>query len=123
MAIPADEVLRKTMTPAERAESERRAERMAARYLTLQQLRKARDLTQVQLARILHKDQVSISQLEKRSDMLLSTLRSYVEAMGGRLDLVVQFEGREPVVLSGLGDEEAGSPASAQDQPAPASVL
>jgi hypothetical protein len=43
--------------------------------------------------------------MEKRTDVLLSTLRSYIEAMGGRLDLVVQFPDREPVILQGLSDE------------------
>jgi transcriptional regulator with XRE-family HTH domain len=83
---------------------------MIEEYKTLQQLRKARELTQNQLAELWGKDQVSISQLEKRSDMLISTLRSYVEAMGGSLNLVVQFEGQAPVILSGLTNEQAETP-------------
>jgi hypothetical protein len=55
------------------------------------------------------KEQVAISQIEKRTDMLLSTLRGYVEAMGGNLSLVVQFDDREPVFLTGLSDEEPRS--------------
>jgi hypothetical protein len=53
---------------------------------------------------------VSISQLEKRTDMLLSTLGSYVEAMGGTLNLVVQFDGHAPVILSGLAEDGAELP-------------
>ncbi len=45
-----------------------------------------------------------VSRLEKRSDLLLSTLRKTVEAMGGNLSLVAEFPDREPVVLSGIAD-------------------
>jgi len=110
MAVSADDVFRKTMTEEQRAEAARRGTAMIEEYKTLQQLRKARELTQNQLAELWGKDQVSISQLERRSDMLISTLRSYVEAMGGSLNLVVQFEGQAPVVLSGLTDERAEAP-------------
>jgi transcriptional regulator with XRE-family HTH domain len=106
MAIPAEKVFRKIMTPGQRAEAARRAAERAELYVTLQALRKARELTQVQLANILGKNQVAISQIEKRTDMLLSTLRSYVQAMGGNLSIVVQFPDREPVILAGLDDDE-----------------
>lgn len=79
--------------------------RLQDEYMTLQAVRKARAMTQVRLAEVLHKSQVTIAQLEKRSDMLLSTLRSYIEAMGGHLDLVVHFPDRAPIVLQGLCDD------------------
>lgn len=82
------------------------AERLHAEYLTLQDLRKAKMLTQAQLAESLKIRQATIAQTEKRSDLLLSTLRSYVEAMGGKLLLTVEFPDRPPVVLKGLGDTE-----------------
>jgi len=41
--------------------------------------------------------------MEKRTDLLLSTLRRHVQAIGGRLDLVVQFPGQDPVILKQLG--------------------
>lgn len=107
MAIPAEDVFRKSMTPEERRRAAQRGAELISEQATLQQLRKARALTQTQLAKVLGKDQVSISQIEKRADMLLSTLRGYVEAMGGKLDLVVAFEGRAPVHLSGLGEDDA----------------
>jgi hypothetical protein len=47
--------------------------------------------------------QDAISRLEKRSDMLLSTLRLYIESLGGKLQLVAQFPGRPPVILDHLG--------------------
>ena len=110
MAISAEEVFSKSMTPAQRKDAADRGAKLIAEYRTLQQLRRARELTQVQLGERLGKDQVSISQLEKRTDMLLSTLRSYVEAMGGTLNLVVQFEGHEPVILSGIAEDRVESP-------------
>ena len=82
------------------------ADRLRAEYLTLQDLRKARKLTQARLAEVLNISQASVAQMERRSDLLLSTLRSYVEAMGGRLSLMVEFSDRGPVSLQGLGDTE-----------------
>ena len=105
MAVLASDVFDRLLTPEERAAADKRGEELIAEYKTLQQLRKARDLTQTQLADLWGKDQVSISQLEKRADMLLSTLRSYVEAMGGELNLVVRFKDSPPVSLTGLSTE------------------
>lgn len=91
--------------PAERRKRVKvRAEELWAEELTLQDLRKARDLTQERMAELLDIGQDSVSRLEQRSDLLLSTLRSYVSAMGGSLDLVARFPDRPPVVLSGLSD-------------------
>ncbi len=80
------------------------AARLTEEYQTLQELRKSQDLTQERLAKDLGKSQVSIARMEKRSDLLISTVRSYVEAMGGELNLVVRFPGKPPVILDGLGD-------------------
>ncbi len=66
----------------------------------------ARKLTQVRLAKTLGITQDGVSRLEKRSDLLLSTLRKSVEAMGGNLSLVAEFPDREPVVLSGIAATE-----------------
>jgi hypothetical protein len=75
--------------PAERrARVESRAEALIAEETTLRDLRRARELTQERM------------RLEGRADMLLSTLRSYVAAMGGSLDLVVRFPDRPAVSLS-----------------------
>ncbi len=48
--------------------------------------------------------QSNVSRLEKGSDMLLSTLRSYVEAVGGKLNLTVELPNKPPISLAGLGD-------------------
>ncbi len=87
--------------PAERrARVESRAEALIAEVTTLRDLRRARELTQERMAELLGVGQDNISRLEGRADMLLSTLRSYVAAMGGSLDLVVRFPDRPAVSLS-----------------------
>jgi DNA-binding XRE family transcriptional regulator len=74
-----------SLSPDRRAKIEARARKLIAEEMALGHLRQARDLTQQSLAKLLHIDQASVSKIESRSDMLLSTLRSYVEAMGGSL--------------------------------------
>jgi len=58
---------------------------------TIRELQQARDLSQEQLANILHIEPASISQLERGTDMYISTLRRYIEARGGRLDIIAHF--------------------------------
>lgn len=92
--------------PSERrARIEGRARQLIGEELALQQLRKARQLTQKQLARALKIGQDSVSRLESRSDLLISTLQSYVEAMGGELKIVVEFK-EGTATISGLGTNE-----------------
>jgi transcriptional regulator with XRE-family HTH domain len=98
------------LTPERRARIEAEADRLHAEYQTLKDLRKARELTQAQLATSLGIRQATIAQLEKRSDLMISTLRSYVEAMGGRLRLTVEFPDKAPVSLEGFGDPEEPRP-------------
>jgi transcriptional regulator with XRE-family HTH domain len=95
-----------TLDPARRAGIEAEADRLHTEYLTLQELRKAKELTQVQLAETLGIQQATVAKYERQSDLLLSTLRSYVGAMGGSLKLMVEFPGKAPVALEGLGDTE-----------------
>jgi len=59
--------------------------------MALQELRSARQTTQENLARVLHVNQAAISKLERRTDMYISTLRSYIEAMGGELEIIARF--------------------------------
>jgi transcriptional regulator with XRE-family HTH domain len=101
--------IRKKLSPARRKKVEARAAQLIAEEMTLQELRHARKLTQVRMAKELGISQDGISKLEKRSDLLLSTLRKTVEAMGGSLSLVVEFPDRDPVLLSAIA-EEAPSP-------------
>ena len=94
---------------ARRKRVEARAAALIAEEMTLQELRQARKLTQERLAKALGISQDGVSRLEKRSDLLLSTLRKSVEAMGGNLSLVAEFPDREPVVLSGIAATDVES--------------
>src|SRR3954452_15795300 len=102
-----------TLPPNERAEVEALAAELIREEMTLAELRKAARKTLVSVARRLHVEQATVSQMERRGDMLLSTLRKYVKAMGGELDLVARLPGREPVHLAGLSDldQEEHAPA------------
>jgi transcriptional regulator with XRE-family HTH domain len=100
--------------PAHRRKKiEERARVLIAEEMTLRDLRKAFAQTQKSVARKLTIGQDAVSRLEQRSDLLLSTLQSYVAALGGSLELVARFPDRPPVTLSGLGllsDEEPSRP-------------
>ena len=102
------ERVRTELSPARRKKIEARAAQLIAQEMTLRELRRARKLTQARMAKALNIGQESVSRLEKRTDLHISTLRHYVEAMGGKLSLVAEFPDREPVVLSGIAslDEE-----------------
>jgi DNA-binding XRE family transcriptional regulator len=91
------------LRPARRRKIESRAAELVSEEMSLRELRHAHKLTQARLAETLGIGQDQISRLEKRSDLLITTLRSYVEALGGRLTLVVEFPEHKPVVLSGIG--------------------
>lgn len=71
---------------------------------TLKELRKGAKRTQEELAKTLGVGQDTISRLEKRSDMLLSTLRHYVESVGGQLALVATFPDQRAVIIDHLGE-------------------
>jgi transcriptional regulator with XRE-family HTH domain len=81
---------------------------LALHRRTLGELRKARALTQQQLARSLRVSQAQVSRIESQADLYLSTLRSYVEAMGGELELRVVFGDGAGVDVA-LGAEEPGT--------------
>jgi hypothetical protein len=93
---------------------ESRAAELIAEEKSLRDLRQARHLTQQSLAKKLGVKQHSISRLEQRSGMLLSTLRDYIGKMGGELVLTARFPDREPVRIKGFtdiaGGREARSP-------------
>jgi DNA-binding XRE family transcriptional regulator len=82
--------LKDKMSPESRAEMNRMKAALVAE-MPLEQLRAARQLTQTNLAQVLGVNQSAVSKLEKRTDMYLSTLRSYIEAMGGTLDIQAVF--------------------------------
>jgi DNA-binding transcriptional regulator YiaG len=97
----------KKLSPARRKRIEARAAQLVAEEMSLRELRRAHKLTQERVAETLGIGQDQVSRLEQRSDLLISTLRGYVEAMGGRLTLVAEFPKRKPVVLSGIAALDA----------------
>jgi DNA-binding XRE family transcriptional regulator len=99
--VPLSEVMAR-FSPERRAKIEARTAELIAEELTLAELRKAQKLTQQKLAKTLGIKQESVSSIETRADMLLSTLRGYVKAVGGELSLKVTFPDRPPVELSTL---------------------
>ena len=80
-----------------------RADALILEEMTLQALRKALTMTQEEMAARLQVNQENISRLEKRSDMKISTLQGYIEALGGKLNLTVDFPGRAPIRLQDIG--------------------
>jgi transcriptional regulator with XRE-family HTH domain len=102
-----DDIIKK-LSPTRRRKVEARAAVLIAEEMTLRELRHARQLTQVRMAKKLGITQDSVSRLEKRSDLLLSTLRKTVEALGGNLSLVAEFPDRAPVILSGIAEDDPG---------------
>ncbi len=97
--------------PAEEQEAIRiRSQELIEQELTLRGLRRAMGQTQEALAAKLGVKQENVSRVEARADMLLSTLGGYIEAMGGKLKLTVEFEGRAPLVLAGFSADGRAAP-------------
>ena len=94
------------------AKSQQLAREMIDHADSLSEIRKALSKTQVQIARELGVGQVAVAQLEKRSDLLLSTLQRYVRATGAELSLVVHTKEGNDIVLHGLGDLSAQAKAA-----------
>jgi transcriptional regulator with XRE-family HTH domain len=104
------ERIRKGLTASRRKKIEARARELIAEEMSLRELREARKLTQAHLAQALGIGQDSVSRLEKRTDLLLTTLTAYVEALGGSLSLIAEFPDRDPVSLSSLTSMEPKPP-------------
>ena len=94
------------LNAVQRKKVEDRAAELIAEEMSLRDLRKARKLTQARVAKVLGVTQDSVSRLEKRSDLLLSTLRKTVKAMGGDMRIIAEFPDRAPVVLSELSEDD-----------------
>ncbi|MCE7982036.1 MAG: helix-turn-helix domain-containing protein [Caldilinea sp. CFX5] len=106
--------------PAERkARIAARTRDLAIEYLTLQELRKAAGLTQAEVSQELGVPQSNVSRLEKGADMLLSTLRQYVEALGGKLNLTVELPDKPPIRLNLLSDLVDQQGNTERSQPVP----
>jgi len=109
-----------SLSAARRKKIEARATALIAEEMTLRELRHARKLTQVRMAKALGITQDGVSRLEKRTDLLLSTLLKTVEAMGGNLSLVAEFPDRKIVLsgISGVGPEPQAASRKRTHEPA-----
>jgi transcriptional regulator with XRE-family HTH domain len=102
--------------PSERKKNiEARAVARIKAYRSLQELRSAAGLTQEKVSEALNMPQGNVSRLERNSDMLLSTLQKYVEAVGGKLSLTIELPNQPPITLTGLGDLIDHSPSPIDD--------
>ena len=99
--------LRNNMTSVAQGKARQRAQELLA-DLPLQELRQARHHSQVQLAQALNVEQPSFSKVERRTDMYISTLRSYIEAMGGKLEILAHFPDGDVRInqFTGIDDED-----------------
>ena len=102
--------LRGKMSPEARARAHLRATTMLAE-MALSELRKALDVSQEDLAKLLKVSQASVSKLENRSDLHVSSVAAYIEALGGQLELVARFpkkpSGEEIVRLKPFREKRA----------------
>lgn len=94
------------LSPERQAKIKARTQQLLAEELTLRDLRKALRMSQETVAELLGMRQGDLSKFERRTDAYLSTIRRYVQAMGGTLDLVAQFPHRDPVRLINIGELE-----------------
>jgi DNA-binding XRE family transcriptional regulator len=83
-------VLKRTLSSKARKLADKKTQKML-KEMPLQDLRQARQMSQENMAKILSTRQANISRIERRTDMYISTLRSYIEAMGGHLDIIACF--------------------------------
>jgi len=94
--VPLEEAIAR-LPMSEQLAIARRTGELLAEELSLRDLRKSVGKTQVSVAKLLKIGQDAVSKLEMREDMYLSTLRGFVEAMGGKLELVAKFPDRPAV--------------------------
>ncbi len=108
-----DEVIA-SLPAAEQAAIETRYQELKQEVESLRELREIAGKAQSDVATALNIKQPSVSKIEKQADMYLSTLRSYVEAVGGKLELIVKLPSRPALTLQSLGDIAGGRAMASQ---------
>ena len=125
MGIPYEKVLA-TESPETQRWVKQRAEELIAEELGLREMRRLRKITQARLSRKLKIGQEGVSRIERRTDLYLSTLRNYVEGLGGKLSMVVEFPGPAACTTGwigrGTGSNEGWKEGQIQDQIPPRGV-
>ncbi len=89
MTKPFNTLRKKMSLSAQKAAAAKKKEML--KEMPLQELRQAHQMSQQRLAELLLTKQANVSRIERRTDMYISTLRSYIEAMGGRLEIIAKF--------------------------------
>lgn len=95
----------KAVGPKRQKKILRRAKELIAEEMSLREIRQSCRVTQVQMAKLLGVGQDSVSRLETRDDILISTIQAFAHALGGTLSLVVELPGRNPIKL-GKGNQK-----------------
>jgi len=93
-----------TLPDDERADIDRRFGELVNEVESLKELRRLSEMSQAKIAETLKISQPAVSKIEKQTDMYISTLRGYVEAMGGELDVIIRLPNRGPVKVRSLED-------------------
>jgi predicted transcriptional regulator len=106
MPVPLKDIL-DALPPKRRAELDRRYKKLVDEVESLRELRRLSDKSQAKIAKVLKISQPAVCKIEKQTDMYLSTLRDYVEAIGGELDVIVRLPNRAPVRVRSLEDIDA----------------
>ncbi len=88
----------------ERADIDRRFGELVNEVESLKELRRLSAMSQAKIAETLKISQPAVSKIEKQTDMYISTLRGYVEAIGGELDVIIRLPNRDPVKVRSLED-------------------
>jgi DNA-binding XRE family transcriptional regulator len=96
--------LQNAMSPERQAKNAAATERMVSE-MPLDELRAAREMTQENLARVLGVRQATISKMERQTDMYVSTLAKFIEAMGGELEIRAKFR-EGSVLITQFGEEK-----------------
>ena len=94
--------LRSAMSPERQARNSAATKEML-REMALHELRQARQKSQEELAEMLHVGQPAVAKMERRTDMYVSNLRRYIEALGGTLEITARFPDAD-VVITNFGD-------------------
>jgi predicted transcriptional regulator len=92
--------------PLERQRQIRSAVAACVHETPLREIRKASTVSQTELAARLGQSQVAVCRLERRDDMLISTLRRYIDALGGRLEILACFPDRDLRIAPSPGSSE-----------------
>lgn len=116
MAKKFRDLVARTMSPEAQARARQLAQQDLAE-MPLQKLRHARGLSQQTLAQAMDTAQSEVSKIEQRADMYVSTVRSYIEALGGKLELVATFADGSSCRISQFSELDLAKPAEETPKP------